>query len=95
MTSQENRSGWPEDVKGVTLDQLDRLGIHRKDNRLYWDGKELVSSLSDFGVMDLHGVVGQGNGVAMPWSVRIGRDFRSMAGMGPVCLPGWAPCGAL
>ena len=33
---------WPEGVRGVSIDELDRLGIHEKTGRLYWDGKEVV-----------------------------------------------------
>ena len=29
-------------VRGVSIDELDRLGINEKTGRLYWDGDEVV-----------------------------------------------------
>lgn len=42
MKNEEGR-GWPGDVKRIGLEDLDRLGIRQKDNKLFWDGKELVT----------------------------------------------------
>jgi hypothetical protein len=33
---------WPNGVRRISIDQLDRLGIDEKRNRLYWDGEEVV-----------------------------------------------------
>tara|TARA_R110000772_G_scaffold83316_2_gene176312 strand:+ start:306 stop:536 length:231 start_codon:yes stop_codon:yes gene_type:complete len=35
---------WPDDVERITLEQLDRLGVHRDSNALHWDGKEVVTT---------------------------------------------------
>jgi hypothetical protein len=37
-----NMGDKPGGVRGVSIDELDRLGIHEKTGRLYWDGKEVV-----------------------------------------------------
>jgi hypothetical protein len=37
---------WPDGVNTMSLDALDRLGIHKDSNKLYWDGKEVVTKRS-------------------------------------------------
>ena len=34
---------WPDGVFAVSLDGLSLLGAHEKTNRLYWDGREIVT----------------------------------------------------
>lgn len=37
-----DESLWPSDVHGITWDDTGRLGVG-SDNRLYWDGKPVVT----------------------------------------------------
>lgn len=34
---------WPAGVSAIANDGLALLGVHESDNRLYWDGKEVVT----------------------------------------------------
>lgn len=34
---------WPDGVYAISTDGLDLLGIHEKTDKLYWDGKEIVT----------------------------------------------------
>jgi hypothetical protein len=37
----QDRRHWPKDVRPLTFDEGDRLGVRDADNALFWDGKEL------------------------------------------------------
>lgn len=39
----ERPSDWPEGVYAISLDTLSLIGVHDKDNKLYWDGNEIVT----------------------------------------------------
>ena len=32
---------WPKDVRRLTFDEGDKLGVRDTDNALFWDGKEI------------------------------------------------------
>ena len=34
---------WPEGVLGISTEGLALFGVHEKNGRLYWDGKEIVT----------------------------------------------------
>ena len=34
---------WPPGVRGISWNQLVKMGVRESDNALFWDGKELVS----------------------------------------------------
>lgn len=34
---------WPSNVKKISIDQLDRIGIDPGSNTLYWDGQKIVT----------------------------------------------------
>ena len=34
---------WPKNVREITVDELNRLGIHKHTQKLHWDGKEVVT----------------------------------------------------
>ena len=34
---------WPDDVYSISLEGVSLLGVHKKTNALYWDGKEIVT----------------------------------------------------
>ena len=34
---------WPEGVFGISLNGTNLLGVHEQNNKLYWDGKEIVT----------------------------------------------------
>ncbi|TIQ85258.1 MAG: hypothetical protein E5X38_21245 [Mesorhizobium sp.] len=34
---------WPSNVKKISIDGLDRIGIDPKTNELFWDGQKLVT----------------------------------------------------
>lgn len=40
----EKSENWPDDVQKMTLEHLDRLGVHKDTNALHWDGKEVVTT---------------------------------------------------
>ena len=35
--------GWPKGVYGISMEGLSLLGIDDSSNKLYWDGKELIT----------------------------------------------------
>ena len=47
MSADDQSSGgidtrhWPKDVRELTFDEGDKLGVRDTDNTLFWDGKEL------------------------------------------------------
>ena len=34
--------GWPPDVKPISFEQLEHLGVSTKNQTLYWDGKPIL-----------------------------------------------------
>jgi len=34
---------WPPGVYGIGLDSLSLLGVHEKENKIYWDGHEIIT----------------------------------------------------
>jgi hypothetical protein len=40
--SPEKPDGWPKDIRAISVQGLNLLGIDEKTGRLYWDGKEIV-----------------------------------------------------
>jgi len=34
---------WPDGVYGISLEGVTLLGVHEQTNKLYWDGKEIVT----------------------------------------------------
>ena len=43
-----DKSAWPDGVRSVSTDEMDHLGLDA-ENRLYWDGKPVVTQ-SRFGL---------------------------------------------
>lgn len=43
-------SHWPRDVRLISIDEFDHLGLNPQTMQLYWDGHELVTKrrLADF-----------------------------------------------
>jgi len=41
--SDERHPRWPEGVRAISMEGLALLGLHEKDNKLYWDGEEIVT----------------------------------------------------
>jgi hypothetical protein len=47
MSADDQSSGgidtrhWPKDVRQLTFDEGDKLGVRDTDNALFWDGKEI------------------------------------------------------
>ena len=41
--SKERPESWPEGVYGISLEGVSMIGVHEKSNKLYWDGKEIVT----------------------------------------------------
>ena len=35
--------GWPQNVKPISMNGLDHLGVDPKTNELYWDGQKIVT----------------------------------------------------
>ena len=42
-TSGERADEWPEGVYAINFDTLSLIGVHENDDKLYWDGKEIVT----------------------------------------------------
>jgi hypothetical protein len=38
-----NTEDYPPGVRGISWDQVGKLGVRESDNALFWDGKELVT----------------------------------------------------
>ena len=43
VSTGERPNDWPEGVYSISMDTVSLLGVHHKNNKLYWDGKELVT----------------------------------------------------
>lgn len=41
--SSERPSEWPDGVYAISFDGLSLLGVHEKEDKLYWDGREIVT----------------------------------------------------
>ncbi len=41
--SGDRHEDWPDDVYAISLEGLTLLGIHKNNNKLYWDGHEIVT----------------------------------------------------
>jgi hypothetical protein len=41
--SKERPDEWPDGVYGISMSGAGLLGVHEKTNKLYWDGKEIVT----------------------------------------------------
>jgi hypothetical protein len=41
--STERPLEWPENVYAISMQGLALLGVHEETNKLYWDGKEIVT----------------------------------------------------
>jgi hypothetical protein len=39
MGKEHEKSHWPAEVEEIAFDDIGRMGVHRKTNELYWDGK--------------------------------------------------------
>ena len=35
---------WPKNVQPISFDNLGKLGVNPQNNRIYWDGQELVTA---------------------------------------------------
>ncbi len=42
-TADHRPNEWPPGVQGISMEGLALIGIHEKDNKLYWDGQEIVT----------------------------------------------------
>jgi hypothetical protein len=38
-----NQKDWPPDVEPITVENTLRLGVGRSDNKLYWDGRPVIT----------------------------------------------------
>ncbi|MEL7300393.1 MAG: hypothetical protein AAFM92_08425 [Pseudomonadota bacterium] len=43
--STERPDQWPEGVFGISSQRVSLLGVHETSNKLYWDGKEIVTRI--------------------------------------------------
>jgi len=51
--SEERPFEWPENVYSISMNGLSLLGVHEENNKLYWDGKEIVTrNLVRFGTFE-------------------------------------------
>ena len=41
--SNERPPGWPDGVFAISLEGVTLLGVHEQTNKLYWDGREIVT----------------------------------------------------
>jgi hypothetical protein len=41
--SNERDERWPAGVYAISMEGLSFLGVHEKDRKLYWDGREVVT----------------------------------------------------
>ena len=41
--AKEGAPEWPDGVRAISLGGLGLLGVHEETNKLYWDGKEVVT----------------------------------------------------
>lgn len=43
--SSHTPSGWPENVRAISMEGLSLLGIHERTGKLYWDGQEIATTV--------------------------------------------------